>query len=168
MPELALHRGDVARLLHDVLAHGVAGRVRRLILNAGDLQDFVPHIVDDLWSQTPVPVRVSEGREEERRATPLLIVLRPLPLDVVPDRLQTFVTDLVGVLETLFSRRADGGTRIVYHWYVRVHHPVLNVLGLVFAPLFQASHDQVMREGEAGLQRYCRERIGGPSENKTF
>jgi hypothetical protein len=44
-------------------------------------------------------------------------------------RLRTVVTgDLVGVLETLLYKRPDGGTRIVYHWYVRVHNPLLNTL----------------------------------------
>jgi hypothetical protein len=72
--------------------------------------------------------------------------------------MRTIVTgDLVGVLETLLYSRPDGGTRIVYHWYVRVHNPVLNVLGFVFEPMFRASHDHVMKEGEAGLQRYFTE-----------
>ena len=75
-------------------------------------------------------------------------------------RLRTVVSgDLVGVLETLFYSRPEGGTRIVFHWYVRVHNPVLNALGFVFEPMFRASHDHVMKEGEAGLQRYCRENI---------
>ncbi len=72
-------------------------------------------------------------------------------------RLRSVVTgDLVGVLETLFYPRADCGTRIVYHWYVRVSHPILNALGFFFTPMFRASHDHVMDEGEAGLQQYCR------------
>src|SRR5438067_537529 len=76
-------------------------------------------------------------------------------------RLRTVVSgDLVGVLETLLYSRPDGGTRIVYHWYVRVHNPVLNALGFLFAPMFQASHDHVMKEGEAGLRRYCTENVG--------
>jgi uncharacterized protein YndB with AHSA1/START domain len=71
-------------------------------------------------------------------------------------RLRSVVTgDLVGVLETLLYSRPDGGTRIVYHWYVRVHNPVLNLLGFLYEPVFRASHDHVMQEGEAGLQRYC-------------
>src|SRR5947209_18549273 len=115
-----------------------------------------------------IEYRVQQAQRVARLVPPFKITAVTAEIEK-ERRLRTVVTgDLVGVLETLFSRRADGGTRIVYHWYVRVHHPVLNVLGLVFAPLFQASHDQVMREGEAGLQRYCRERIGGPSENKTF
>jgi len=80
-------------------------------------------------------------------------------------RLRTVVTgDLVGVLETLLYGRADGGTRIVYHWYVRVHNPVLNIMGFVFEPMFQASHDHVMREGEAGLRRYCAEKVAAQAD----
>lgn len=62
--------------------------------------------------------------------------------------------DLAGVLDTLFYARPDDGTRVVYHWYVRVTQPLLNLLGYVVEPMFRASHDHVMREGEAGLQRY--------------
>jgi uncharacterized protein YndB with AHSA1/START domain len=73
-------------------------------------------------------------------------------------RLRTVVTgDLVGVLETLLYSRPNGGTKIVYHWYVRVHQPVLNALGFILTPMFQASHDHVMQEGEAGLRHYCSE-----------
>ena len=71
-------------------------------------------------------------------------------------RLRTVVSgELVGVLETLLYSLPDDRTRIVYHWYVRVHNPLLNVLGFFFEPMFRASHDHVMEEGEAGLQRYC-------------
>ena len=73
-------------------------------------------------------------------------------------RLRTVVTgDLMGVLETLLYSRPDGGTKIVYHWYVRVRQPMLNALGFVFTPTFRASHDHVMKEGEAGLRHYCSE-----------
>jgi uncharacterized protein YndB with AHSA1/START domain len=83
-------------------------------------------------------------------------------------RLRTVVTgDLVGVLETLLYSRADGGTRIVYHWYVRVHNPVLNIMGFVLEPMFRASHDHVMKEGEMGLRRYCAEKVAVLAENKT-
>lgn len=77
--------------------------------------------------------------------------------DVEPERRTRSVVsgDLVGVLETLFESRTDGGTRIRYHWYVRVHNPLLNFMGFFFARMFRASHDHVMTEGEAGLQRYC-------------
>ncbi len=84
-------------------------------------------------------------------------------------RLRTVVTgDLVGVLETLFYSRPDGGTRIVYHWYVRVHNPMLNALGFVFASMFRASHDHVMQDGEAGLRRYCTENLLARLDDKTF
>ncbi|MBF6590682.1 MAG: SRPBCC family protein [Ktedonobacterales bacterium] len=76
-------------------------------------------------------------------------------------RIRTVVSgDLVGVLETLLADWPDdGGTRVVFHWYVRVRNPILNLFGFVAEPMFRASHDHVMREGEAGLQRYCAERL---------
>jgi hypothetical protein len=43
---------------------------------------------------------------------------------------------------------------------------VLNVLGFVFEPTFRASHDHVMKEGEAGLQRYFTENVPVQSEDK--
>ncbi len=74
-------------------------------------------------------------------------------------RWRTVVTgDLVGVLETLLYPRADGGTRISFRWYVRVPNPVFNLLGFFAEPVFRASHDHVMTEGEAGLRRYLAER----------
>lgn len=103
-----------------------------------------------------IDYRVKQAESVARFAPPFKITA--VTADVEKERrLRTVVTgDLVGVLETLFYSRSDGGTRIVYHWYVRVHHPLLNILGFVAAPMFQASHDSVMKEGEAGLQRYCR------------
>ena len=71
--------------------------------------------------------------------------------------------DLAGVLETLLYDRPGGGTRIIYHWYTRVTNPLMNALGFVMTPVFQASHDHVMREGEAGLQAYCAARLGSRS-----
>jgi uncharacterized protein YndB with AHSA1/START domain len=69
-------------------------------------------------------------------------------------RWRTVVTgDLVGVLETLLYPRADGGTRVSFRWYVRVPHPLFNLLGYFAEPVFRASHDHVMAEGEAGLRR---------------
>ena len=112
---------------------------------------------------------VPDGRTIEYRVQQAQSVARLVPpfkiIGVTADiekerRLRTVVTgDLVGVLETLLYSRPDGGTRIVYHWYVRVHNPVLNALGFVFTPMFQASHDHVMKEGEAGLQRYCTQKV---------
>jgi uncharacterized protein YndB with AHSA1/START domain len=74
-------------------------------------------------------------------------------------RWRTVVTgDLVGVLETLMYPRADGGTRISFRWYVRVPNPLFNLMGFFAEPVFRASHDHVMTEGEAGLRRYLAER----------
>ena len=112
---------------------------------------------------------IPDGRKIEYRVQQAQSVARLVPpfkiIGVTAEiekerRLRTVVTgDLVGVLETLLYSRPDGGTRIVYHWYVRVHNPVLNALGFLFEPMFRASHNHVMEEGEAGLQRYCTENV---------
>lgn len=69
--------------------------------------------------------------------------------------------DLAGVLETLYFDRPDGGTRVVFYWYVRVTNPLLNAVGYFIEPIYRASHDHVMREGESGLQSLLRERLEG-------
>ena len=99
-----------------------------------------------------------------RRVAPPFILVSTIG-DVDRDRRTRAVVtgDLAGVLETLLYDRPDGGTRIVYHWYTRVTNPLLNALGFVMAPVFRASHDHVMREGEAGLQAYCATRLGQSS-----
>jgi uncharacterized protein YndB with AHSA1/START domain len=120
--------------------------------------------VDSVVSLPAIPegreivYRVKQAESVARLAPPFYI--KTVTVDVEKERrLRSVVAgDLVGVLETLFYSRLDGGTRIVYHWYVRVHNPILNVLGFVSAPMFRASHDHVMKEGEAGLQRYCKVR----------
>ncbi len=133
-----------------------------------------PEVQDKWWPSMKV-YRVTqlegipEGRTIEYRVQQAQSVARLVPpfkiIGITADiekerRMRTVVTDdLVGVLETLFYTRPDGGTRIVYHWYVRVHNPVLNVPGFLFTPMFRASHDHVMQEGEAGLQRYCTENV---------
>ena len=101
-----------------------------------------------------IEYRVKQAASVARFAPPFKITA--VTADIEKERrLRTVVSgDLVGVLETLFYSKPGGGTRIVYHWYVRVHHPVLNILGFLAAPMFQASHDHVMKEGEAGLQCY--------------
>ena len=126
---------------------------------------------------TPLP-DIPDGRKIEYRVQQAQSVARLVPpfkitgvtADIEKEhRLRTVVTgDLVGVLETLLYSQPDGGTRIVYHWYVRVHNPVLNVLGFLFEPMFRASHDHVMKEGEAGLQRYLTEYTHVQSEDKTY
>ena len=120
--------------------------------------------VDSVVSLPAIPegreivYRVKQAESVARLAPPFYI--KTVTVDVEKERrLRSLVTgDLVGVLETLFYSRSDGGTRIVYHWYVRVHNPILNVLGFVSEPMFRASHDHVMKEGEAGLQRYSKVR----------
>lgn len=113
----------------------------------------------DIPDGRTIEYRVQQAQSVARFVPPFKIT--GVTADIEKERrLRTVVTgDLVGVLETLLYSRADGGTSIVYHWYVRVHNPVLNVLGFVFAPMFQASHDHVMKEGEAGLKRYCTENV---------
>ncbi len=100
--------------------------------------------------------RVKQAASVARLAPPFTIT--SMTNDVEPERrTRSVVTgDLIGVLETLFYARPDGGTRIRYHWYVRVRNPLLNVAGFFLEGMFRASHDHVMREGEAGLQHYMR------------
>lgn len=102
-----------------------------------------------------VTYRVTQAPSVRRFAP--AFVIRAVTADVERDRrMRSVVTgDLAGVLETLLYDRPDGGTRVVFHWYVRVTNPVLNALGYVLEPMFRKSHDHVMREGEAGLQAYC-------------
>ncbi len=99
-----------------------------------------------------------------RRVAPPFILVSTIG-DVARDRRTRAVVtgDLAGVLETLLYDRPDGGTRILYHWYTRVTNPLLNALGFVMTPVFRASHDHVMREGEAGLQAYYAARLGQTS-----
>jgi hypothetical protein len=109
-----------------------------------------------------VVYRVKQASRVARLVRPFIITA--VTADVLPEqRTRTVVSgDLIGVLETLFMARPDGGTHIRYHWYVRVRNPLLNLAGFFAAPLFRASHDHVMREGEAGLQRYLRDRASIP------
>jgi uncharacterized protein YndB with AHSA1/START domain len=113
----------------------------------------------DIPDGRTIEYRVQQAQSVARFVPPFKIT--GVTADIEKERrLRTVVTgDLVGVLETLLYSRPDGGTSIVYHWYVRVHNPVLNVLGFVFAPMFRTSHDHVMKEGEAGLKRYCTENV---------
>jgi hypothetical protein len=113
----------------------------------------------DIPGGRKIEYRVKQAQSVARLVPPFK--LTTVTSDIEKERrLRTMVTgDLVGVLETLLYSLPAGGTRIVYHWYVRVHHPVLNILGFVFEPMFRARHDHVMKEGEAGLQRYCKESV---------
>ncbi|HEX6542838.1 MAG TPA: hypothetical protein VF040_13865 [Ktedonobacterales bacterium] len=102
-----------------------------------------------------ITYRVLQAPSVRRIAPPF--ILTSTIADVEHDRRTRAVVtgDLAGVLETLLYDRPDGGTRVVYHWYTRVTNPLMNALGFVLTPVFRASHDHVMREGEAGLRQYC-------------
>jgi hypothetical protein len=115
-----------------------------------------------------IEYRVQQAQSVARLVPPFKIT--SVTADIEKERrLRSVVTgDLVGVLESLFYSRPDGGTRIVYHWYVRVQNPMLNALGFMFTPMFRASHDHVMQEGEAGLRRYCAENLNVQFEDKTL
>jgi uncharacterized protein YndB with AHSA1/START domain len=115
-----------------------------------------------------IEYRVQQAQSVARLVPPFNIT--SVTADIEKERrLRSVVMgDLVGVLETLFYSRPDGGTRIVYHWYVRVHNPILNALGFMFTPMFRASHDHVMQEGEIGLRRYCSENLHVQLEDKTY
>ncbi len=54
-----------------------------------------------------------------------------------------------------------GGTHILVHWYRRVINPLLTALGDVLAPIFQTSHDHIMRAGAVGLQAHRTARHSG-------
>jgi uncharacterized protein YndB with AHSA1/START domain len=107
-----------------------------------------------------ITYRVLQAPSVRRIAPPFILV--STTADVEHDRRTRAVVtgDLAGVLDTLLYDRPDGGTRIVYHWYTRVTNPVMNALGFVMTPVFRASHDHVMREGEAGLRAYLAARKG--------
>ena len=122
----------------------------------------------DIPDGRTIEYRVQQAQSVARLVPPFKIT--GVTADIEKERrLRSMVTgDLVGILETLLFSRPDGGTRIVYHWYVRVHNPVLNALGFLFEPMFRASHDHVMEEGEAGLQRYLTKNISVQSEDKAI
>jgi len=115
-----------------------------------------------------IEYRVQQAQSVARLVPPFKIT--GVTADIEKERrLRTQVTgDLVGILETLLFSRPDGGTRIVYHWYVRVHNPVLNALGFLFETMFRDSHDHVVEEGEAGLQRYLTKNISVQSEDRAI
>ena len=106
-----------------------------------------------------IEYRVQQAASVARLVRPFKII--SVTRDIEKERrLRSVVSgDLVGVLETLLYARPQGGTSIVFHWYVRVPNPVLNLLGFLFASMFKASHDHVMQEGETGLQRYCKTQL---------
>jgi len=106
-----------------------------------------------------ITYRVLQAPSVRRIAPPFILV--STIADVEHDRRTRAVVtgDLAGVLDTLLYDRPDGGTMVIFHWYTRVTNPVMNALGFVMTPVFRASHDHVMREGEAGLRTYLVARL---------
>jgi hypothetical protein len=96
--------------------------------------------------------RVKQAASVARFAPPFHIVSRMTEIEELRRWRQVVTGDLAGTLETHFFTRPDGDTRIVYNWYVRVTNPLFNLAGYFVEPVFRASHDHVMREGEAGLR----------------
>lgn len=120
-----------------------------IVERASAASDAPPHTIT---------YRVQQAPGVRRLAPPFRITATRT--DAEPDRRTRAVVtgDLAGVLDTLLYDAPDGGTRIVFHWYVRVCSPLLNLVGYLATPLFRASHDHVMREGEAGLRVYFADR----------
>ncbi len=140
------------------------------VLNAPDEQyRWWPSMVVEHVEKLPGPperpemeaitYRVIQAPSVRRIAPPF--ILHAIWSHVEGDwRIRSVVTgDLAGVLDILLYDRPDGGTRIVFHWYVRVTNPLLNALGYALEPVYRASHDHVMREGEAGLRAYMAARV---------
>jgi hypothetical protein len=98
--------------------------------------------------------RVRQADSVARFAPPFHIVSRMTEIESLRRWRQVVTGDLAGVLETHFFSQPDGGTRVTFHWYVRVTNPLFNLAGYFAEPVFRASHDHVMREGEAGLRRH--------------
>lgn len=118
-----------------------------------------PH-TDEMLGRT-ITYRVLQAPSVRRIAPPFMLTARTSDVER-EHRIRAVVSgDLAGVLETLLFDRPGGGTRIVYHWYTRVTNPLMNALGFVLTPVFRASHDHVMHEGEAGLQAYCAAHLNG-------
>ena len=136
--------------------------VFRVLSAPGEQRHWWPSMVVERDEPNPdypdgriITYHVLQAPSVRRIAPPF--ILHSTISDVEHDRRTRAVVtgDLAGVLDTLLYDRPDGGTRIVYHWYTRVTNPLMNALGFVLTPVFRASHDHVMREGEAGLQAYC-------------
>jgi uncharacterized protein YndB with AHSA1/START domain len=110
---------------------------------------------------TTVTYRVIQAPSVRRFAPPFVIT--STRTDAEPGRrIRAVVTgDLVGVLDTHLYEIPEGGTRVVFNWYVRLPNPVLNLAGYVATRVYRASHDHVMREGEAGLRAYFARRAAG-------
>jgi uncharacterized protein YndB with AHSA1/START domain len=119
---------------------------------------------DELRVGSTVSFNVHQSPEVARLAPPFRI--HCVYTDVEPERrLREVVTgDLTGVLETLFRKDStEERTRVTFNWYVRVNNPALNLLGYVAERVYRHSHDNVMRDGESGLRKYC-ERVNSAQE----
>ncbi len=100
-----------------------------------------------------VHYRVHQAASVARFAPPFRITSRMTIIEPQRRWRQIVTGDLAGVLETHFFTLPDGGTRVIFNWYVRVTNPLFNLAGYFAEPVFRASHDHVMDEGEAGLRR---------------
>jgi uncharacterized protein YndB with AHSA1/START domain len=136
--------------------------VFRILNSPDDQANWWPSMVVESAEPMPempegqiVTIRVLQAPSVRRLAPPFILVTKTSAIEQ-DRRTRVVVTgDLAGVLDTLLYDRPDGGTRVVYHWYTRVTNPLMNFMGFFLAPMFRASHDHVMREGEEGLRAYC-------------
>ncbi len=62
--------------------------------------------------------------------------------------------DLEGYGEWTFGQVGDDSVWIEYHWQVRTTKKWMNDWAFLLQPIFRASHNQVMRKGYKGLQKY--------------
>ena len=65
--ELSLNRRDIAGFLDEVPAHGVAGVMGRMALDAGQAACLVEHRIDHPGVETTVAVGVGGRRKKQRR-----------------------------------------------------------------------------------------------------
>lgn len=118
------------------------------------------------WST--VQYQVIQAPSVRRVAPPFRIRVETTDMEAERRTRAVVTGDLAGVLETLYSDLPDGGTRVVFHWYVRVTNPLLNALGYLAEPMYRMSHDHVMREGEAGLRAHLRELAMAPATRSVL
>ena len=96
MTELPLNRRDIAGFLDEVSAHGVAGVMGRVALDAGLAAYLVEHHIDHSGVETTVVVGVGGRRKKQRRRFPFLKIggsffyhiifdrCYPLPRNLIP------------------------------------------------------------------------------------
>ena len=106
--QLPLHGGDVAGLVDDVPAHGMARRVRGLPFHAGDGAEVVPELVDQPGLQSPGAAGVAgSGQEEGGRGREGGGIGTVLGVEVVADGVQALAADLVAVSGTALLLHGD-------------------------------------------------------------